>query len=393
MTSMAAALAASLPTPVIRSQTPKAQGTKVPQRLEAVVDPDAKLGVETVRMGGLVLLKIIKHSTDSLPPPPQNLQQDRNPPPTTALSAHVDAQGVLLGLDLEGVMEVEDCFALPGGDTNFTSSSYSARLIDYLRASSSSDQLRGASLPDSPVGIYLSTHNGGFVTRSTIELLLAVERVSGRGKAVLVIHDASRANGRDLNLKAWRLSDGAKAAAQKGKWDGQSLVENKLTASTLLEPLPLTISSPQLISAFLTSLSTPAPSPNLNHSLRSPAVTLSKNFETLSNPLPRSLPAYLSDTLDSLTLHAHEANNVAFLVRQQARDRAKLEATAKDREEENLRRKKAGLGELPPVNVTSGSAAGKDPNRLELLCLQGMVDGLAGSMAGEAARGLVRCYL
>lgn len=62
---------------------------------------------------------MMKHSTDSLPAPPASvLQQDRNPPPSTELSSHVDALGVLLGLDLDGVMEVEDCYALPGGETS-----------------------------------------------------------------------------------------------------------------------------------------------------------------------------------------------------------------------------------------------------------------------------------
>lgn len=45
-------------------------------------------------------------------------QQDRNVPPHTALSSHPDAVGVLLGLDLDGAMEVEDSFALPGGEVN-----------------------------------------------------------------------------------------------------------------------------------------------------------------------------------------------------------------------------------------------------------------------------------
>jgi translation initiation factor 3 subunit H len=59
----------------------------------------------------------MKHSTDNLPPPAQtSYQQDRNAPPTTALSSHTDAVGVLVGLDLEGVLEVEDCFGLPIGE-------------------------------------------------------------------------------------------------------------------------------------------------------------------------------------------------------------------------------------------------------------------------------------
>ena len=62
---------------------------------------------------------MMKHSTDSLPPPPSaSYQQDRNAPPPTALSSHPDAFGILLGLDMDGVLEVEDCFALPAGETS-----------------------------------------------------------------------------------------------------------------------------------------------------------------------------------------------------------------------------------------------------------------------------------
>ena len=73
-----------------------------------------------------VLLKILKHSTDPLPAAPTtHVQQDRNPPPQTALSARPDAVGVLLGLDLDGVLEVEDCFALPGGESGLGRECYS----------------------------------------------------------------------------------------------------------------------------------------------------------------------------------------------------------------------------------------------------------------------------
>lgn len=61
----------------------------------------------------------MKHSTDILPAPPQQAYNaDRNAAPATKLSSHQDAVGVILGLDLEGVLEVEDCFALPGGESN-----------------------------------------------------------------------------------------------------------------------------------------------------------------------------------------------------------------------------------------------------------------------------------
>lgn len=169
-----------------------------------------------------------------------------------------------------------------------------------------------------------------------------------------------------------------------------SLVENRLTAASILSPLPLNITSSSLLNAYLQSLTTPhAPS---KPSLSSPNVPLPPSFSALSNPLGTSLPAYLSDTLDSLTLHTHEANNVAFLVRQIGREKAKHDGLVKEREEENLRRKKTGLAELPaiPAEMRNGT---KDPNRLDLLCLQGQVDGLSKAMGGEAGKGLVRCYL
>lgn len=64
----------------------------------------------------------------------------------------------------------------------------------------------------------------------------------------------------------------------------------------------------------------------------------------------------------------------------------------REREEENLRRKKQGLAELPslPAEARGGT---KEPSRLELMCLQGQVEGLAKGMGGEASAGLVRCYL
>lgn len=380
---MAAALAAKLPAPApVQQSAPQPQATKVPQRMEGVVDPEATREVESVQLSSLVFLKIMKHSTDILPQPPaSSFQQDRQAPPTTNLSSRPDAIGVLLGLDLEGVMEVEDCFALPGGETGFGANSYSSTLLSHLR---------DVQVPDSPVGIYLSTHNGGYVTRASIDLLLAVEQAAGRGKAILLIHDASRAYGGDVTVKAYRLSEGARAAAAAKKWDSASLAENSVTSATLLQPLPLNLSSPALVSAFLSTLSSPASSST--PSLSGPSVPLPNTFPKLVNSLPSSVPAYINDTLDALTLHAHESNNIAFLSRQIAREKAKHEATVRDREEENARRKKQGLAELPAIGPEMRGGT-KDPSRLELLCLQGQVDGLARNLGAEAGVGAVRCYL
>lgn len=168
------------------------------------------------------------------------------------------------------------------------------------------------------------------------------------------------------------------------------LTENKLTSSTILSSLPITITSPSIISAFLESLTTP-PAP-LQPSLSSPQVPLPPTFSALANPLSTALPQYLHDSLDAITLYNHEANNVAFLVRQMAREKAKHDQSVKDREEDNVRRRKQGLSELPSLSAEVRGGT-RDPSRLDLLCLQAQVDGLAQDMSDEAGKGLVRCYL
>lgn len=158
----------------------------------------------------------------------------------------------------------------------------------------------------------------------------------------------------------------------------------------MLTPLPITISSSPLVQAFLATLTTSATEEKPK--LASPSVPLPPSFLPLVNPLPHSLPEYLSNTLDGLTLYSHEANNLAFLNRQLARDKLKHDQAIKDREEENARRRRAGQAELPIISSEFRST-NKDLSRLEMLCLQGQVDGLANAMGAEAGKGLVRCYL
>lgn len=79
-------------------------------------------------------------------------------------------------------------------------------------------------------------------------------------------------------------------------------------------------------------------------------------------------------------------------MRQIAREKSRHEGSITERNDENIRRRKQNLPELPVIGpeVRGGT---REPNRLDLLCLQGQVDGLAKGMGAEAGKGLVRCYL
>ena len=85
--------------------------------------------------------------------------------------------------------------------------------------------LRDVTTPDSPIGIYLSTRNGAFLTRAVLDLLLALEKSVGRGKAVLVVHDATKGvEAKGLSVKAYGLGEGVRGVAKDGKWDSAAYV-------------------------------------------------------------------------------------------------------------------------------------------------------------------------
>lgn len=109
-TSMAAALAASLPAPTAAPVPVAPIYEAIPASMSKVIDIEAEIPLTSVQIDGMVRLliqvtsvyenqvvcqvavKIIKHA--------------REAPSTTA-------HGLLLGLDLDGTLEVSNCFSLP----------------------------------------------------------------------------------------------------------------------------------------------------------------------------------------------------------------------------------------------------------------------------------------
>ena len=106
---MAAALAASLPAPSAVTVAPAPTYEAIPASMAKAIDIEAEIPLTCVQLDGMVCLhhrisivkyrgcvqvvtKIIKHA--------------REAPSSTA-------QGLLLGLDLDGILEVSNSFALP----------------------------------------------------------------------------------------------------------------------------------------------------------------------------------------------------------------------------------------------------------------------------------------
>ncbi|KAL7411024.1 hypothetical protein BDY24DRAFT_397412 [Mrakia frigida] len=294
----------------------------------------------------MVVIKILKHALDF---------------PTS------DITGQLLGLDLNGTLEVSDSFPLPalppserGADEEKERAAHRAAHATYsaemLRA------LKQISAVDSVVGAYFSSPSGAFFKPSLIDAVALYQSVGGR-KGVVLVYDPTKSTQGTVSLRAFRFSSNFADAYAKGKFDTQSLIAHQLTPSTLLSELPVTLTSTSLLTAFLSSLpSAPSTTPN----------------QPLSLNLPSSLLSSLQHTSQSLDDYRRESDSLSYNARDIARQKAKVEQLVHSgTSEEEARR----IVRVP-----------EEASRLNGLLMLGQADEFAKGMAGAAGGGVARMY-
>lgn len=163
-----------------------------------------------------------------------------------------------------------------------------------------------------------------------------------------------------------------------------SLVNHRLTFSSILEEIPLKIRTNPLLSAFLGGLAA-------TDSKASSDSALPPSFSVLdlgSAGLTKNLEQ-IGEAIDG---YRTEEGNLAYLSRQIARERAKADNYVAKRKEESAMRVAQGLAPLPEEDVTRLFKIPTEPSRLESMLLLGQVDAYAKSLAGTASTGLVKMY-
>lgn len=171
-----------------------------------------------------------------------------------------------------------------------------------------------------------------------------------------------------------------------------SLVEHGLTFSSIVEEIPLRIRTNPLTSAFLNTLTTPTPvSPSSSSSLPAPNAPLNPSFDLLSLS-SASITQNLTRVVESLDDYKTEEGNLAFLQRQIAREKAKVESYLQKRRDENDIRKNQGLAPLPEEDVSRLFKIPPEPPRLESMLLLGQVDAYSKSLADSTSVALVKMY-
>jgi len=372
---MAAALAASqaaaAPAPVAPVQAP---AEVIPASWAKLVDSEAEIPLRQVQLDGLAVMKIMKHSRDAYP---------------SAVT------GILLGLDLDGVMEVSNCFPLPMGregeeETARPTSKYQASMLRALK------EVHG---DDNVVGFYQSTAMGAFLSQSFLDLQ-ATHQKSLRHGGIALVHDVSRTARGNTSLKAFRLTQAFLEAHKARKFNVQGLIERGLTFNNILEELPIQIHNTPLLDAFILTLSQPSvsltptslfPTASLDD-LPPTNQPLGPTFPILNTASTPALTHNLSLVLDTMDDYNQESSNYAYHQRQIAREKGRAEVYMAKRKEENAQRAREGLPPLPEEDVSRMFKIPPEPSRLESMLLLGQLDGYAKTLEDVTGANMVKMY-
>ncbi|KAJ8502864.1 hypothetical protein ONZ45_g11365 [Pleurotus djamor] len=366
--SMAAALAASLPAPTA-APTPAAPTYEaIPASMSKVIDIEADIPLTCVQLDALVVTKILKHARES-----------------TSSSAH----GLLLGLDLDGILEVSNSFPLPhhANDEDEKSAKSAARYQASMLRS-----LKEVQADDSVVGFYQAITLGAFFNQTLLDTQ-AIHQEKLRHGGIVIVHDVSQAARGNASFRAFRLTSGVMEAYKQGNFSTSSLIQHRLTFSSILEEVALKVRTNALVSSFLGVVNEQASLGRIGGGSErsSSGLGLGASYGVLD--LGRSgVTRHLEQIIETMDNYRTEEGNLAYLQRQIARERAKADSHLAKRQEENASRVAQGLAPLPEEDVNRLFRIPAEPSRLESMLLLGQVDAYAKSLGGTASTGLIKMY-
>ncbi|KAF9428698.1 hypothetical protein BGZ94_001395 [Podila epigama] len=322
-------------------------------QLSAALDIEGTVPIQSVQLDAMVVLKIVKHCRESIP---------------------ATVTGQLMGLDVNGVLEVTHSFPMPKNQESeeFEGSQYQLQMMRCLRE---------VNVDDNSVGWYQSTNMGNFMNQSLIEHQFEFQQALN--KSVLIIHDVSRSSMGNLNLRALRLTPAFMKLYKENKFTTEALAKAKLTFSNIFEELPITIRNSALLDALLYELETSDDAVEVSTShlttykrnnAGSTKSVLTPSYDMLDlsmDPYVAKNLEYLMDTIDE---HTQEQGNYAYWQRSVERENKKKAAYILNRKTENARRAQSGQAPLPNEDVDALFKLPAEPSRLDHLLISGQID-------------------
>ncbi|KAF2866694.1 eukaryotic translation initiation factor 3 subunit 3 [Massariosphaeria phaeospora] len=340
--------------------------------------------IKEVLIEALVAIKIVTHSSKAFP--------------TTAT-------GSLVGMEVNGTLQITNSFAFPTIDAPATDSHQDSK-VDLAAAAPRAKAnlayqnemikfLREVNVDANNVGWYTSTSMGNFVNLNTIENQFYFQKEHNE-RTVALVHDVSRSSQGSLSLRAYRLSPAFITAYKESKFttEKNSLQKSGLRYHDILVEVPVIIHNSHLVTSLLHQLPSDAPKeelsfpPNLaalQQDPNTPEPPLFPNFDSLDLSIDPFLEKTCDLLLESIENHHTELNNHQYYQRSLAREQTKITAWQQKRKAENAARAASKQPLLPEDEWQRLFKLPQEPSRLEVLLNSRQVEQYSRQVDGFTA--------
>mmetsp|Transcript_5236 Transcript_5236/g.14055 ORF Transcript_5236/g.14055 Transcript_5236/m.14055 type:complete len:363 (+) Transcript_5236:104-1192(+) len=297
----------------------EAAGTGTPSGLKTI---------EQIELDGLVIMKIIKHCQETYP---------------------ITVTGQLLGMDVDEILEVTNCYPFPQSTPSAQYTSGNAFLDQDLDPQVDHSQfqmdmmrcVREVNIDHQVVGWYQSTgaQVGSFLTPQWLETQAAYQ--ANLSAVVCLVYDPIRTVEGSLNLRAYRISPRFMALYSKGQFSSVAFAKHGVSTKNMVEELPIRVRNAAVINAMVSSL-------ELDPQILGENDVAFARLDESSMPVVEQTLDYILGDMDELT---RDQSRYTFFVRNLVRSAGpQLEA---------LRRSRSAAGNGEPAS--DPSAALNDP--------------------------------
>ncbi|TPX41936.1 hypothetical protein SeMB42_g05351 [Synchytrium endobioticum] len=347
--------------------------------------------IHAVQLDALVVMKIIKHCRELAPTP---------------------VTGQLLGIDVQGSLQVTNCFpftVVSSGDADDAFSASAPLEPDDAKYQLTMLKcLRQLNYDVQTVGWYKSADLGSFWSQSFIDTQFQYQQ--SFAQSVVIVYDTSRSSQGNLSLKAMRLTNTFMDLYRQKRFTMESLVKNKLTPSSVVEYLPVKIHNSHLLTAMLHQMEESAAYPSLSMRLSQPTSSFKSPIPTVSTPftpnfdnldlggdgrLEKNLE-YLGEAVDD---HGQEQWRWQGWSRNYAKEQARIAQQVARKRADNATRAAGGQplihteDEIMVLQQSLNKIAANEPSRLETLVLTNQVDVYSKQMSEYGAAQLSKMFL
>ncbi len=320
-------------------------GRNQPRRVQ-----EQELRIDYVQLDGLVVMKMVKHCHEE-----------------TTSKMEV-AQGALLGLSVNGRLEITNCFPFSKNDDFDDEEDYQLNMMRRLRI---------VNIDHLHVGWYQSANVGNVLSFPMYESQIGYQ--TSIEESVVIIYDTNKSDRGFLMLKAYRLTPEAIQLYKDNEFTSEALKNLKVGYENLFVELPIVVRNSALTNIVMSELEEMIPE-------EAGTKYLDLGTATVLETQLRSM----MDRVDELNQEAIKFNRYQSMVIRQQQDKNRMLAK---RQQENAARAAKDEPPLPEEDINKSLRPIPVPQRLNPMITAGQINTYSQHISQFCAQSLAKLYI